>query len=201
MKRDVIRPWPNDPENRTPYVPALTVDGGRLLFLSGMGPHNPNHKHPHVPEEWILPDDAAAQARMVLEKIRRIVEAAGGSFRNVVKITRYFKDIGDQDKVNDLIHEYFGDSLPCSTTVQVSGFVVPTMLIEIDAWAVIPNGDAVGKPARKTAARKTAARKTAARKRSAGKAPARKAPPRKAPARKTGPGRTAGRAKAKRGRR
>lgn len=111
-----------------------------MLFMSGMGPHKPDHKHPHVPEEWVLPEDAAAQARLVLEKIKRIVEAAGGTFGNIVKITRFLKNIDDQDKVNEVIHEYFGEKLPCSTTVQVSAFVVPTMLIEIDAWAVIPDG-------------------------------------------------------------
>ncbi len=185
MKRNVIRPWPNDPENRTPYVPALTVDGGRLLFLSGMGPHKPDHKHPHVPEEWILPDDAAAQARMVLEKIRRILDSAGGTFQDVVKITRYFRNIADQDKVNELIHEYFGEDLPCSTTVQVSGFVVPTMLIEIDAWAVIPDrsgkdttrtgtktrrGAATGKAAKSRSSRRSV------RKRAGKSAPTRSAP-------------------------
>lgn len=132
-------PWPLHPEHRTPYVPAIKVRGGSLLFLSGMGPHKPDHKHPHVPEEWILPEDAGAQTRMVLDKIKRTVEKAGGKFEDVVKITRYLKNIGDQDVVNEVIHDYFGAHLPCSTTIQVSAFVVPTMLIEIDAWAVIPD--------------------------------------------------------------
>lgn len=139
MKREVVMPWPLHPEHRTPYVPAIKVKGGTMLFMSGMGPHKPDHKHPHVPEEWILPDDAAAQARLVLDKIRRIVEAAGGNFEHIVKITRFLKNIADQDAVNAVIHEYFGTNLPCSTTVQVSAFVVPTMLIEIDAWAVVPD--------------------------------------------------------------
>lgn len=139
MKREVVMPWPLHPEHRTPYVPAIKVRGGSLLFLSGMGPHKPDHKHPHVPEEWILPEDAGAQTRMVLDKIKRTVEAAGGRFEHVVKITRYLKNIGDQDVVNEVIHDYFGAHLPCSTTIQVSAFVIPTMLIEIDAWAVIPD--------------------------------------------------------------
>ena len=139
MKREVVMPWPLHPEHHTPYVPAIKVKGGTMLFMSGMGPHKPDHKHPHVPEEWVLPDDAAAQARLVLDKIRRIVEAAGGNFEHIVKITRFLKNIADQDAVNAVIHEYFGTNLPCSTTVQVSAFVVPTMLIEIDAWAVVPD--------------------------------------------------------------
>lgn len=152
VKKEIVMPWPLHPEHRTPYVPAIKIAGGSLLFMSGTGPHKPDHKHPHVPEEWILPQDAAAQARMVLDKIRRIVEAAGGGFEHVVKITRYLKNIGDQDAVNEVIHEYFGANLPCSTTVQVAAFVVPTMLIEIDAWAVIPDRAPRSRtaPARKT---------------------------------------------------
>ncbi len=142
MKREVIRPWPAEPDHKVPFVSAIRTRGGSVLFISGMGALPPVHRHPHVPEEWILPDDAAEQARRALNKIRAIVDAAGGSFRDVVKITRYMKDIRDQDRVNEVIHEYFGENLPCSTTVQVSAFVVPTMKIEIDAWAVIPDSTA-----------------------------------------------------------
>jgi 2-iminobutanoate/2-iminopropanoate deaminase len=172
MKREVIYPWPLQPEHNTPYVPAIKVDGGTMLFMSGMGATKPNHKHPHVPEEWNLPDDAAEQTRRVLDKIKRIVETAGGSFEHIVKITRFMKNIADQDRVNEVIHEYFGSTLPCSTTVQVSAFVVPTMLIEIDAWAVIPTP----KPAARTPSRRAAAKKnkaasaTVARGATAGKA-------------------------------
>ena len=138
MKKTVIRPWPVTDDHKIPFVPAIKVSGGELLFISGMGALPPVHRHPHVPEEWILPDDPAEQARRALDKIKTIVEKAGGQFTDIVKITRYLKDITEQDKINQVIYDYFGDNLPCSTTVQVTAFVVPTMKIEIDAWAVIP---------------------------------------------------------------
>ncbi len=143
MQRDVIRPWPSMAEHNTPFVPAVKIKlaGASVLFISGMGPLPPVHRHPHVPEEWTLPDDATEQARRALTKIRTIVEAAGGQFRHIVKITRYLKDMNDQDRINEVIHEYFGENLPCSTTVQVVGFVAPTMKLEFDCWAVIPEGE------------------------------------------------------------
>ena len=130
-------------EHPAPFVPGIkmTVGDTQLLFISGMGPLPAVHRHPHVPEEWVLPDDAAEQARRAFEKIRLIVEKAGGKFSDIVKITRYFKDMSDQDKVNEVVHEYFGENLPCSTTVQVAGFVVPTMKLEFDCWAIIGSGD------------------------------------------------------------
>jgi len=175
MNREVVLPWPAQPEHRTPCVPAIKVKvpGATLLFMSGMGATGPDHARPHVPEERGLPDDAAEQARRALDKIRRIAETAGGGLQHVVKITRYFRNIADQDKVDDVIREYFGETLPCSTTVAVSAFVVPAMLLEFDAWAVIP--DVVPTRARKPAHRgkravaTRAAKRPAARKRPASK--------------------------------
>ncbi len=139
MKREVIRPWPAMAEHPAPFVPAIktTIGDTQLLFISGMGPLPAMHRHPHVPEEWALPDDAAEQARRAFEKIRLIVEKAGGVFGDIVKITRYLKDMSDQDKINTVVREFFGEHLPCSTTVQVVGFVVPTMKLEFDCWAII----------------------------------------------------------------
>jgi 2-iminobutanoate/2-iminopropanoate deaminase len=130
-------------EHPAPFVPAIkTIIGNtQLLFISGMGALPAVHRHPHVPEEWMLPDDAAEQARRAFEKIRLIVEKAGGQFSDIVKITRYLKDMGDQDKINEVVREFFGEYLPCSTTVQVAGFVAPTMKLEFDCWAVIGSGN------------------------------------------------------------
>ena len=151
MQRDVIRPWPIQPEHRVPFVPAIKVQGGTLLFMSGTGPLAPSHRHPHVPEDFVVPEDAGEQARRAFAKIKTVVEAAGGSFKDIVKITRYLADIRDQDKLNEVVHEYFGENLPCSTTIQVAAFVVPTMKVEIEAWAVIPDGR--GPAARRAAKR------------------------------------------------
>jgi enamine deaminase RidA (YjgF/YER057c/UK114 family) len=151
MKRQVVRPWPIAPEDNTPFVPGIKVEGGKLLCISGMGAMPPVHSHPHVPSEWVLPEDAALQARRAFDKIGAIVEKAGGKFSDIIKITRYMKNIADQDKINEVVHEYFGKGLPCSTTVQVSGFVVPTMKIEIDAWALIPDSKPRATPAKPAA--------------------------------------------------
>ncbi len=140
MQRDVIRPWPIQPEHRVPFVPAIKIKGGTLLFMSGTGPLAPSHRHPHVPEDFVVPEDAGEQARRAFNKIKTVVETAGGSFKDIVKITRYLADIRDQDKLNEVVHEYFGENLPCSTTIQVAAFVVPTMKVEIEAWAVISDG-------------------------------------------------------------
>ena len=51
--------------------------------------------------------------------------------------TRYLKDMADQDALNIVIHEISVRACPAAPAVQVVGFVVPTMKLEINAWAVL----------------------------------------------------------------
>ncbi len=90
----------------------------------------------------IGPGDMKAQTRQVLKNLGEVLELAGATFRDVVKVTVFTKDITRFREIHDARLEYFHpDHLPASTMVQVSGFVHPDALIEIEAYAVLP-----GKP-------------------------------------------------------
>jgi 2-iminobutanoate/2-iminopropanoate deaminase len=87
--------------------------------------------------------DVRRQARQVLENIRAIVEAAGGTLADVVKTTVYRTDMVHHGAVNDVYVELFPSEFPARTTVQVS-VLAPAMagegspfLVEIDAVAVL----------------------------------------------------------------
>jgi enamine deaminase RidA (YjgF/YER057c/UK114 family) len=129
------------PEHNMPYVPAIEARGGRIVFLSGVVAAPVYHHHPHRPEEFDhLPQDGAAQARLALENLTKIVKAAGGSLRDVVYVTRFFTDLdADQDAVNRVWAEFFRDHVPCITTVQVTRLGTdPRLRLEIAAVAVVP---------------------------------------------------------------
>ena len=64
-------------------------------------------------------DDAATQARAILENIRAILEAAGATFADVLKVIVYLINIGDRAAINPAHQEFFGDSRPCSTLVGI----------------------------------------------------------------------------------
>ena len=131
---------PRPPQHPMPFVPALKVRGaGTLLFLSGCTALPLYHSHPHVAEELTPPEDIREQTRRVLDNHRLVLEAAGASFANVVKLTRYLTRMEEQDAVNEVQQEYFGDHLPTSTTIQVSGLVVPGLRLEIEMIAVLPD--------------------------------------------------------------
>ena len=83
-------------------------------------------------------DDLAAQTEQVFQNLKAILEAAGGSFRDVVKLNVYVVDISGLPAYRD-VRDRFVDmkNPPTSTAVQVSALFRPEFLIEIEAVAVL----------------------------------------------------------------
>jgi hypothetical protein len=70
----------------------------------------------------------------------------------------YLKNVADREKVNAVRKEYFGASRPASTLIEISQFVRPDLLIEIEAVAVLPEPSA-GKAGRRKPTRRAVPRK------------------------------------------
>ncbi len=157
---------PKQSDAPMPFAPGILVTGGRLLFISGCTALDLYHSHPHRPEDFVFPEDIGQQARRVLDNIKLTLDACGITFRDVIKVTKYFTDIEGQDVVNAIMKEpqYFGDHLPTSTTVEVKRLVVPGLKLEIEALAVVPDRKPAAAPRRKAPARR-AARAARARRR------------------------------------
>ena len=117
------------PEPISHYTPV--VRAGRMVFVSGMEPKDEKGA-------TVGKGDVTAQARQVLENIKRCLAAAGASFADVCKVTVYVRNIQDRPKINEVRKQYFGASRPASTLVEVSRFVNPDCLLEIEATAVLP---------------------------------------------------------------
>jgi enamine deaminase RidA (YjgF/YER057c/UK114 family) len=75
-----------------------------------------------------------------MEQLKEILEAAGGSLQNVVFVTRFIKDIAqNQDAINRVQGEYFGDHRPSSVTVEVVRLATdPRLKFEMSVIAVVP---------------------------------------------------------------
>ncbi|MEU6880563.1 RidA family protein [Streptomyces sp. NPDC046712] len=84
-------------------------------------------------------DDPAAQARQVFANLRRCLAAAGAGFEDVVKLTYFVTDVAHLPAVRTARDEAFGTApLPASSAVQVAALVRPELLIEIEAFALVP---------------------------------------------------------------
>ena len=131
--------WPDAPDIWMPYAPAIKVTGGSMLFCAGVTAAPVYHSHPHVPEEFeAMPDDMDGQARAALENLKKGLEAAGATFEDVISADRFLTDMEEQDDLNKVWAEDFGESKPATTTVQVVRMATdPRCKIEINAIAVI----------------------------------------------------------------
>jgi enamine deaminase RidA (YjgF/YER057c/UK114 family) len=128
-----------DPDIVSPFVPAIKVHSGKLVFLAGVTAAPPYHDHPHRPEVFdALPRDIDGQAKLAFEHLDLALSAAGCTRSDVVSLTRFFAHVREhQDAVNRLQMAWFGDHLPTSTTVEVSGFATdPRILLEVQAIGV-----------------------------------------------------------------
>lgn len=129
MKVTVMQPAKlKDPRPR--YSQGIVTEGGRLLFIAGQTAAD---SHGDV----VGKDDPERQAEQVFSNLGAMLEAAGGTFDNLVMTTTYLTDISYRDAYNKVRLKYFKASAPTSTLVVVTALGSPDFLIEIDGIAVI----------------------------------------------------------------
>ena len=120
--------YPGIPVTGSPHFHSVRT--GNFLFLAGATAKMTSAENGTM----------ADQTEIILERMRYILECEGGSLRDVVKMTSYVTDLSESAKsqTQNIRREYFGESLPASTRVQLAGLDGPSLLIEIDAIAMIP---------------------------------------------------------------
>ena len=114
---------------------------GNLLFLSGVGPRERGTKQiPGVELNdagEIISYDIETQCRSVFQNVRYILEDSGSSWDEMVDVTVFLTNMKDDfAKYNEIYAEYFSDSRPCRTTVEISSLPTP-IAIELKVIATI----------------------------------------------------------------
>lgn len=85
----------------------------------------------------VAPGDAYEQARYVFKIIGAALEELGASFADVVRTRVFLRNIDDWREVGRSHHETFGDTLPASSCVGGCELLLPELLVEIEASAVV----------------------------------------------------------------
>jgi enamine deaminase RidA (YjgF/YER057c/UK114 family) len=115
--------------------PALSpgIQVGNLLFVSG-------HVALDGSGKLVGAGDCEAQSRQVMANIRAVVEAAGATMGDVVKITCFLTEGADYRAYSKVRAETFPSDPPASSTVFVSALVRPELMVEVEAVVNVPGG-------------------------------------------------------------
>jgi len=127
MKREIVH-TDKAPKAIGPYSQAIRTDS--MIFAAGQTGIDPATGD-------LIPGGVEEQTRQVLANLRNVIEAAGSSFKHVVKTTVFLRDMNDFAKMNAIYAEYFGENPPARSTIAVAG-LPKNGLVEIEAIALIP---------------------------------------------------------------
>jgi len=111
------------------YAHAIQIDN--TIYISGQIP---------LDEEMnvVGKNSMAAQTEQVYENLKKVIEDAGGTMRNIVMLNIYCTDLEAYDKeTRHLRKKYFGDYYPATTAVEVKRLYRREYMIEVEAVAVL----------------------------------------------------------------
>ena len=94
-----------------PYSQAVRV--GDIVYLSGQIPLDPQTME-------VVEGDIGARARRVFDNLAAVMQEAGGSLSDIVKLTIYLVDLEQFGQVNEVMAEYFDAPFPSRATVAVA---------------------------------------------------------------------------------
>ena len=126
MKKEIIR-TDKGFVSKSPLSQAVKV--GSTVYISGQVPVDSKTMQ-------VVSDDFAAQARHVLESIKGIAEAAGGSLQSIIKTTVFLTDMGRFQEMNEIYRTYFPEEPPARTCIGVKELPRKSQ-IEIEAVAML----------------------------------------------------------------
>ncbi|MCF8054214.1 MAG: RidA family protein [Deltaproteobacteria bacterium] len=109
------------------YSQAISAKGNTVFFAGQIGLE---------PQSGLLVEGFTKQAEQVFANIDAVAQAAGGSLKNIVKVTIFLLDMNHFAQVNSLMERFFDEPYPARSTVQVSA-LPKGALIEIEAVMII----------------------------------------------------------------
>ena len=111
---------------------CLVVD--RHVYIAGMTSRSDEF-------DTIIGENAYDQSKVIFDKIKALIEAAGGSMADIVKVNIFLTEVNDRQQVWEARREYFEGDFPVSTLLEISKLVHPDMLVEIEAVGILGAAD------------------------------------------------------------
>jgi 2-iminobutanoate/2-iminopropanoate deaminase len=113
------------PQPRGPYSPAIIANG--FVFVAGQAAVNPKTNELEL-------GDIRSETRRTLQNIKAILESAGSSMKDVVRVGVFLSDMKNFAAMNEVYAEFFPKDPPARTTI---GADLPKIKVEIDCIATV----------------------------------------------------------------
>jgi enamine deaminase RidA (YjgF/YER057c/UK114 family) len=114
-------------EEKVGYSRAVKVDD--LIEISGTTAINES--------KVVAVGDPYEQTKFIINIFSSILEEAGSSLKDIIRVRIYVREITEWEKVGKAFFEYFKDIKPAATLVEVSSLIDPQLLVEMEATAII----------------------------------------------------------------
>lgn len=121
MSNLVRKNYPELGEVKAPYVHS--VKHGNTLYISGLTAFGTAAQHAGIAE----------QAEEIFSQIRKIADAEGTDFSNLIKVTIFITSFDEIAELRQVLYRNYGDHLPASSLVEISRLFSPDLKIEIEA--------------------------------------------------------------------
>ena len=129
MNKSQVNPW--SWQDAYGFSQAWRVEGaGSVVFISGQGSLDPDG-------QVVGDGDFEAQTRQTFDNLRTVLQQAGATFADVVKIVVYLADIGRLADFGRIKSSYIEGPQPASTAIGVASLALPSMMLEVEAIAVL----------------------------------------------------------------
>jgi enamine deaminase RidA (YjgF/YER057c/UK114 family) len=129
VNKTPVNPWTW--QDRRGYTQAWRVEApSTIVFISGQVALDDDG-------DLVAPGDFEGQARRTFDNIGRVLEQAGATFADVVKLTVYLTDISRLPDYGRIKAGFIPGQQPASTAVGVTALAVPGLMIEVEATAVL----------------------------------------------------------------
>ncbi len=119
--------WTGSPVANAPYTPGIKA--GELLFVSGQVPLDPSTRD-------IVVGDFEDRVRQCIANVEAVLQAAGASLDDVVRVTVFLTDMGCFGRLNAVYGEYWGNVKPARSCVAVAALPLGVD-VEMEAIAVV----------------------------------------------------------------
>jgi 2-iminobutanoate/2-iminopropanoate deaminase len=108
---------------------SRAIQVGDQLFVAGMTANSPQGAEGG--------DSMYEQTRAVFRKIQALVEAAGGTMNDIVKMTGFVTDIRRREDYLRARQPFFTADPPASTLVEITALAAPGLIVEVEVMAII----------------------------------------------------------------